>query len=931
MTIKTILSLPTLAICSFAALGANPALAQYQQWSYTNSVHPTQTFASEEAAHADILSVGGAYAFVTKEGGITNITLDQATQVYVAPPKDPIYTSDWVYESYHVSGTWSTEAAAKAATEAALATYQCPLNYLQWDASWHTLQTWGGLLPTRQGLTLHYRYDNPWWDSNNQQWVCLSNPNGAIAEGGIIRSRNAGCPMYFPTYGNYKCHNATTASVNKHPLVCRATMTEPKNPRGNPCDVASGDKSLREVDYSGPGLEITREFHSKASTVDAGFGVHWSHNFNSYLVGSVNSWYATAKGAVSASGHVDPVYGYATNKWVSYTGSGREVRLSSGETVLHYPSGAKDYHQGFPFGSEPGMALLLRKVDAAGRTTTIARDSLNRISSITGPFGHVVTFVYDANGNVEKLIDPAGGEIRYEYVAASLSGIWRLIEVTYPDNTFRQYHYEDTNFPDLLTGVTDENGERHTTYAYDASGRGVSSERAGGYGGVSLSYAQSSTTVTDGNGNVTTYNFRTDASRMRDFTSVVHDGTTFSYAYPTVANDAQQRYSSVSDQNGVVRSFTYDVNHKTSETRASGTADARTTTFSYLDDSSDRPTLVTTPSVKSGSLRETEITYNGSGLPTVVEISGYTPSGAAVSRSIGLSYNSYGQVTSLNGPRTDVTDVTTFDYYECTAGDECGQLESVTNSLGHVTNFDDYDDHGRLLEMIDPNGVVTEYTYDERGRTTSVTETPSGGTARVTSYTYDDAGLLASVEAPNGTVLTYDYDAAHNLLTITDNLGDTIEYGYDLNGNRTSEDTRDPSSALRKAVDMTYDARDRVESINSAGSITALVFDALGNLTDETDPNTNDTTHDYDPLNRLVQTVDALSGITAYDYNANDDLTSVEAPNGATTTYVYDDLGNLLSLTSPDTGTTSYTYDAAGNRLSETDANSVTVATRTTR
>jgi RHS repeat-associated protein len=100
----------------------------------------------------------------------------------------------------------------------------------------------------------------------------------------------------------------------------------------------------------------------------------------------------------------------------------------------------------------------------------------------------------------------------------------------------------------------------------------------------------------------------------------------------------------------------------------------------------------------------------------------------------------------------------------------------------------------------------------------------------------------------------------------------------------------------------------------------------FGCLTHETDPNSNDTDHDYDPLNRLVQTVDALSGITEYGYDKNDQLTSVEAPNGATTTYVYDDLGNLLSVSSPDTGTTTYTYDNAGNRVSQTDARSVTVA-----
>jgi RHS repeat-associated protein len=563
--------------------------------------------------------------------------------------------------------------------------------------------------------------------------------------------------------------------------------------------------------------------------------------------------------------------------------------------------------------------VLLRRVTPTGQVTTVTRDSLGRVATVVGPFGHTLTFAYNSENQLGSVTDPAGQGITYTYDAD------RLITVTYQDGSERHYHYEDADYEQFITGITDENGERYATYTYDDDGRAVSSEHAGGSGAVELTYAAGSTTVVDGNLNSRQVSFTTDETMMRKVVSETQDGATRSYAYPTWSADNQQRPTQITDENGVVTKFTYDTHHKTAETQAFGTAQARTTNFYYLDDTTQRLTRVTSPSVYSGQLREVETTYT-SGLPTTIETSGYTPAGVAVSRSTTLTYNSYGQVTQINGPRTDVTDTTTFDYYECTTGDECGQLESVTNAVGHVTTYDAYDDHGRLLEMTDANGVVTEYTYHERGRTTSVSATPAGGTARVTTYVYDDAGQLVSSEAPNGTILTYEYDDAHNLISITDNLGNTVEYGYDLNGNRTSEDTRDPSSNVRKTVDFTYDARNRVESINAAGSLTERVFDALGNLTDETDPNSNDTEHDYDPLNRLAQTIDALSGITEYGYDKNDQLTSVEAPNGATTTYVYDDLGNLLSLTSPDTGTTTYTYDASGNRIGQTDANGVSVA-----
>lgn len=205
-----------------------------------------------------------------------------------------------------------------------------------------------------------------------------------------------------------------------------------------------------------------------------------------------------------------------------------------------------------------------------------------------------------------------------------------------------------------------------------------------------------------------------------------------------------------------------------------------------------------------------------------------------------------------------------------------------------------------------------------------MTQTPPAGAARVTTYTYDNARQLKTVSTPGGVTLIYAYNAAHLLTSITDNLGNKIQYGYNLKGNRTDEDVYDPGNVLVRTLDTAYDVRDRVSQINAAGSITDLVFDAVGNLTSEEDPLDAATTHTYDPLNRLIKTVDALAGITDYSYDVNDNLVQVKAPNGATTTYSYDDLGNLPQEVSPDRGTTTYAYDVAGNRVSQTDAKNQT-------
>jgi len=52
------------------------------------------------------------------------------------------------------------------------------------------------------------------------------------------------------------------------------------------------------------------------------------------------------------------------------------------------------------------------------------------------------------------------------------------------DNPKRTYHYEDTRFPNHLTGVTDENGDRYSTFAYDAEGKAILTEHAQTINGV---------------------------------------------------------------------------------------------------------------------------------------------------------------------------------------------------------------------------------------------------------------------------------------------------------------------------------------------------------------------------------------------------------------------------------------------------------------
>ncbi|MFT3820162.1 MAG: RHS repeat protein [Rubrivivax sp.] len=171
------------------------------------------------------------------------------------------------------------------------------------------------------------------------------------------------------------------------------------------------------------------------------------------------------------------------------------------------------------------------------------------------------------------------------------------------------------------------------------------------------------------------------------------------------------------------------------------------------------------------------------------------------------TYNEFGQMLTHDGPRTDVSDVTTYTYYSTTTADHTkGDLQSMTNALGKTTQYTKYNPHGQLLQSVDPNGVVTVNTYDLRQRLLSTT---AGGLS--TSFIYDPAGQLTRVTQPDGSYVGYEYDAAHRQTALFDSLGNRIEYTLDNAGNRTAERIKDPTGVLRRQRAWSIDALGRVQ------------------------------------------------------------------------------------------------------------------------
>jgi len=713
------------------------------------------------------------------------------------------------------------------------------------------------------------------------------------------------CPAGYTLGGsapNYTCNNPFTGSVTGPMMECPSNGS-PSPQAGDPCNVSTGDFSQTENDYSAAGLPFSRYYHS-ANLELHGLGVGWTHNYASALI--LNHVGGSPVGLLRPDGHHDAVQSIS-GEYVSLSGAAIHIQPSGSNWIAYLKNGSSEVYN--------STGKLLQYVTAAGLVTTLAYNaSSGLLSTVTGPFGHTLKFAYDSNNRLLTVTEPDGtSTITFAYDANS-----NLISSTYPDSSVRQYQYQNSSLPNNLTGLVDESNTQFLTVQYNStSGAAISAALAGGVQAVSMVYDATSTVVTDSLGATNTYTFTNDPAFAPRITSLTRNTLVWSYVVPAGATDPQRRVTQSTDANGNVTTYSYDTDHLTSKVEASGTSLARTTAFQYLATTSALPTLVTE------ALRQTSYTYlSGTNL---LQVDTLTDPATQTSRAWNYTYDSYGRVLTAKGPRTDVNSTTTYTYYTCTTGVQCGQLNTLTDALGHVQTYTSYSAHGQPLSITDPNGVITTLVYDARQRLT----TRQIG-SETTTLSYWSTGLVKQVTFPDSSFLLFTYDGAHRLTQISDELGNKLAYTLDAMGNRTAENTYDPSGVLHRTHSRAINVLNQVyQDVNAAGTAavtTTYGYDNNGNQTSVAAPLSRDTGHTYDQLNRLANVTDPANGVTQFGYDLNDALTSVTDPRTLKTSYQRNGFRDVLALTSPDTGTTTNSYDSAGNLATSTDARG-TVAT----
>ena len=368
----------------------------------------------------------------------------------------------------------------------------------------------------------------------------------------------------------------------------------------------------------------------------------------------------------------------------------------------------------------------------------------------------------------------------------------------------------------------------------------------------------------------------------------------------------------------------------TSIKEATGLTGERTTSYTYSHRADDPFLLFQSTESKQSVVNSSEnkiitTTYDNQGNVASRAVTGYTyVSGAATSvmtDTTSYQYNSAGQITQIDGPRTDVSDITTLAYYPnaSSQGNSRGRLASITNALGQTTTFGDYDANGNVGTITDLNGVITARTYDQRNR---IVTTTNQTTNAITQYGYDTHGNLSSVTFPEGNAINLTYNLGDRLIAITDDFGNKIEYSYDGQGNRASQSILDPQGTLKTHLTYIYDTFNRLTSvINPDATFTAYTYDGRNNVTSMTDPRSFVTNFTYDNLSRKTTMTQHSNSPTGYGYDSQDHPISVTDPNGNSTYYIFDDFGRKFQTISPDTGTNTNAYDPAGNLIQTTDAN----------
>jgi len=702
---------------------------------------------------------------------------------------------------------------------------------------------------------------------------------------------------------------------------------------GNPIHVATGNKYQAEIDLAPlPGLlgiAFTRHYNSQATGVAGAIGAGWRHSYEASIrpsadAGSIDLWQADGR-------HLAFTRSAETDVFVGQRGSDGVVRRDDTGFRWLWPTGRE-------LRFDPRGRLISMREGAAA--LTLAYEPSGRLASVMDSQHRTLRFEYDANGHVSRVRSVAGAAWRYGYDERG-----NLVQVVSSDGRARRYAYTDVRHPHHLTGISvgtaglasygsSRSFEAIAEWNYDSEGRAVVSSHPGGAGRVTLRYGDGYTDVADAFGQVTRYVVtRRDGIAMVAQVRGPGCGTCgegdVAYSY-----DEHFQLTGIARKGQPVLNYRYDPRRRLiAVERGSGTTRQWLVRYGYK--ASSQPARIELPSVNDDGVHAFEFDYGPGGRLLAIRESGYSPTPAgrfqAIDRAWKFSYDANGKLSELDGPRTDVRDVTRFQH------DPLGRLHALVLPDATQQRIGEYDAAGRPVLLEETGQPTVRFEYDLSGRVIAIsglrgglvstavgsTRVPADAT-HVSRLSYDALGRLREWITPDGAVRRIRYNTAGQPDRYLDPVsGRSLTLAYASDGKLIRAAMLAPSRIPIRTLYYAYDSRRRLKEVRDGQGppLRQFSYHDDGVLPVRIADSTNRVTQlDYDAAGNVRTLLANGEAATRFVWDFARRLTSVTAPNDAHTRYDYDDFGRRVREASADRGVTTYRYDAADNLKDRTDA-----------
>ncbi|MDE1461029.1 hypothetical protein [Spartinivicinus poritis] len=489
---------------------------------------------------------------------------------------------------------------------------------------------------------------------------------------------------YFDFYSNYQWHiNQSTqyylegdscpfpkifsakagACINKNaqPQSCEIL-------KGNPVNIATGSKVQWFSDLSLPSITINRLYFQ------SGTNGTWRFNFQRKL--DTIQYFEQSIVQLTRDNGQEVILYQKDGVWQDDDASGYQVKAfdDRGQYQLLTPSNATETYN--------NQGRLIKVESPSQQAIELAYEDKKIVISQ----GNLLVNYHLTDDQKITRIESGSLVRNYQYDEQG-----RLIGTDFNAKYKETYHYENEQYPTLLTGITNANNQRYATWQYDEKGRATVSKHAGEVDKVTFSYPdENSTTVTNPLGKKTTYRFE-EINGFRKVKSVEGHAS----ANCLAANKDYEYFDngllkSKTDWQGVKTTYQYnDRGLVTEKTEAAGTPQVRTITTQWHNQFS-LPIQVTEPD------KLTTYQYTEAG-----QLQSVTETGSA-SASTSNGMGNYGGISSQQG-ETSATN---------TDGDRVTDDEATSANNSKIdTDNDGFTNAQELVLGRNPNKKEEELTH----------------------------------------------------------------------------------------------------------------------------------------------------------------------------------------------------------------------------